>query len=86
MEFCIQKYDIHATDAGRRWGGGETLRSIAIDHPDLQHPIQIYRCYVVWQSWWITVFPIMLWISVAGKSIFYAFRTLWCSREPDMTK
>ncbi|EGN97791.1 hypothetical protein SERLA73DRAFT_182539 [Serpula lacrymans var. lacrymans S7.3] len=27
--------------------------------------VVIYRCYVVWQSWRIAVFPILLWISVA---------------------
>ncbi|KAG1728063.1 uncharacterized protein EDB91DRAFT_1022189, partial [Suillus paluster] len=28
--------------------------------------VVIYRCYVVWQSWYITIIPGLLWLSVAG--------------------
>jgi len=30
--------------------------------------IVIYRCFKVWQSWWIIVFPMILWCSVAATA------------------
>ncbi|KAN0088926.1 hypothetical protein V8E55_005983 [Tylopilus felleus] len=43
------------------------------DSPEFHGPIgffsDIYRCYVVWQLWWFTVFPILLSASVAVTGV-----------------
>ncbi|KAK7055352.1 hypothetical protein R3P38DRAFT_2499429 [Favolaschia claudopus] len=30
--------------------------------------VVIYRCYMVWRSWWIIVLPVILWCSVAATA------------------
>ncbi|PPQ72731.1 hypothetical protein CVT25_012358 [Psilocybe cyanescens] len=40
----------------------------------LADAILIYRCYIVWQSWWIILVPCILWISVAA--------TVWLISQP----
>lgn len=32
--------------------------------------IVIYRCYVVWQSWWIIVFPCLTWLGALGSMCY----------------
>ncbi|KAF9244663.1 hypothetical protein BU15DRAFT_86028 [Melanogaster broomeanus] len=45
--------------------------------------VVIYRCYVVWQSCWITIIPVMLWCSVAvtGVGCVYSISQATVNRE-----
>lgn len=60
-------------------------RSVTIDHL-IFNIGQIYRCYVVWKSWWITIFPILLWSSVAGMYIPHTHALERCSRGDDLSQ
>lgn len=35
--------------------------------------VVIYRCYVVWQTIWVIILPIILWFSVAGTGAYYIY-------------
>ncbi|KAG2116179.1 hypothetical protein DEU56DRAFT_748403 [Suillus clintonianus] len=35
--------------------------------------VVIYRCYVVWQTVWVTILPSILWCSVAATGVYSAF-------------
>jgi hypothetical protein len=44
----------------------------------LADAILIYRCYIVWRSWWIIVLPCTLWVSVAVCGT----ATVWLISQP----
>lgn len=43
--------------------------------------VVIYRCYVVWQSVWIVVLPIMLWCSVAATGVIALYSVSQASTD-----
>jgi len=54
-------------------GDGVVVSFVFVD--EVRHPLsalQLYRCYVVWQSKLIMIFPMLLWSATAGTcSMFW---------------
>ncbi|KAF7365877.1 hypothetical protein MVEN_00462300 [Mycena venus] len=38
--------------------------------------VVIYRCYMVWRSFWVILVPSILWVAVAGKLVYLGFSIL----------
>jgi len=48
-------------------GDGVIVRFVFVD--EVRHPLstlQLYRCYVVWQSKLVMIFPLLLWCAATG--------------------
>jgi hypothetical protein len=48
-------------------GDGVAVRIFLICSLVSLTPSQIYRCYMVWRSIWIIIFPVIMWFAVCGK-------------------
>ncbi|KAJ6500617.1 hypothetical protein C8R45DRAFT_820144 [Mycena sanguinolenta] len=47
--------------------------------------VVIYRCYKVWKSVWVIIFPCMLWVGVAGKFFVTAAGSVYSCTRPAST-